>query len=146
MFCKSVYVYFQLPFTLNAAFEFPKLVAFKFSPLLLLTSGGLSELPTLQEFIHTLRPTANPLEWIPPYTGMRPYYLENLILCKLVSTLFFQVSHSIDQQSMCSDSCIDISRVGCYTAALIISVQLFSIICCMFFAAANIHFVCVEPG
>jgi hypothetical protein len=29
---------------------------------------------------------------------------------------------------------------------LIISVQLFSIICCMFFAAANIHFVCVEPG
>jgi hypothetical protein len=70
---KAVCLCFQLPFVLKSVLEFPKLVAIKFSPLLLLTSGGLSELPSLQEFIHTLRPTANPLEWIPPYTGMRPY-------------------------------------------------------------------------
>jgi hypothetical protein len=93
--CKTEFICFQLPFTLKAVFEFPKLVAFKFSPLLLLTSGGLSELPTLQEFIHTLRPTANPLEWIPPYTGMRPYYHEYLILCKLLNTLLYKsVIHS----------------------------------------------------
>lgn len=90
MSCKTIYVCFQLPFALKAVFEFPKLVSFKFSPFLFLTSGSLSELPTLQEFIHTLRPTANPLEWIPPYTGMRPYYLEYLILCKLLSTLLYK--------------------------------------------------------
>ncbi|PNF29921.1 hypothetical protein B7P43_G07271 [Cryptotermes secundus] len=63
----SSFLGLRLPFALKAVFEFPKLVAFKFSPFLFVTSGGLSELPTLQEFIHTLRPTVNPLEWIPPY-------------------------------------------------------------------------------
>jgi hypothetical protein len=71
--CFSVSVLcFQLPFVLNKVFEFPKMVAFKFSPLLFLQSGGLNDLPTLQELIHTYRPSFNPLEWIPPYRGMRP--------------------------------------------------------------------------
>lgn len=63
---------FQLPFVLNTVFEFPKLAAFKFSPLLFLKSGDFSDLPTLRELIHTYRPTLNPLEWLPPYRGMRP--------------------------------------------------------------------------
>lgn len=62
---------FQLPFVLNSVSEFPKLVAFKFSPLLFLTSGGLNDLPTLKELIHTVKPTLNPLDWIPPYKGKR---------------------------------------------------------------------------
>jgi len=57
----------RFPFMLNTVFEFPKLVALKFSPLLFLQSGGLSDLPSLQELIHTYKPTFNPLDWIPPY-------------------------------------------------------------------------------
>jgi hypothetical protein len=53
-------------------FEVPKFAAFKFSPFLFIISGGLRELPTLQELIHIYRPTPNPLDWIPPYRGMRP--------------------------------------------------------------------------
>jgi hypothetical protein len=75
---------------LNTASEFPKLVAFKFSPLLFLQSGGLRDLPTLQELIHTYKPTFNPLEWIPPYRGMRPItelnvdFYVNLKYCNLL--------------------------------------------------------------
>ena len=89
--CFSVNVLcFQLPFVLNTVFEFPKLVTFKFSPLLFLQSGGLNDLPTLQELIHAYKPTFNPLEWIPPYRGMRPitrlnvdFYI-NLKYCNLL--------------------------------------------------------------
>jgi hypothetical protein len=55
---------------LNEVLEFPKLLAVKFSPFLFLVSGGLRDLPTLQELIHTSKPTLNPLEWIPPFKGM----------------------------------------------------------------------------
>jgi len=98
--CFSVNVLcFQLPYVLNTVFEFPKLVVFKFSPLQFLQSGGLSDLPTLQELIHTYRPTFNPLEWIPPYRGMRPVtklnvdFYENLkysnLLCLNITVMLY---------------------------------------------------------
>ncbi|KAJ9587836.1 hypothetical protein L9F63_018708 [Diploptera punctata] len=55
------------PVALKALFELPRVVALRYSPLHFLTSGNLQELPTLQEFLHTFKPSFNPKDWVPPY-------------------------------------------------------------------------------
>ncbi|PSN46736.1 Apolipophorin [Blattella germanica] len=57
----------RFPVAVRALAEFPKTLAFRFSPLHFLASRDLRDLPTLEEFLLTLKPTLNPLDWVPPF-------------------------------------------------------------------------------